>query len=300
MKKLFDYIEIKTKITTLLPFLMMLAYLNFTGIKIKPLVSLVFFLSMLSFDFAVTSINNYVDTKTNNQILSFSRTVALVITIVLLIISIALSLFLVLMTDVIVLFIGVFSFAFGIFYSCGPVPLSRQAYGEIFSGFFYGFVLPFLVFYINSPKDIFLYFDINKSILSVQLNLQNCFIILLLCVLPACLTANIMLANNICDVKQDMAVKRFTLPFYIGTKSLILFSMLYYIAFFSVLILVLIRILSPVSLLIYAVFPQVQKNIRTFLNFQDKKKTFPIAIKNFILILSTHTLLIFLSAFLPV
>jgi 1,4-dihydroxy-2-naphthoate octaprenyltransferase len=69
----------------------------------------------------------------------------------------------------------------------------------------------------------------------------------LLAVLPFCLTANIMLANNICDVGHDARVNRYTLPIYLRKYALHLFAFLYYAAYVSVIAMVIFRYLSPLS-----------------------------------------------------
>jgi 1,4-dihydroxy-2-naphthoate octaprenyltransferase len=67
-KRLLKYIEIQTKITNVLPFLMTLAYLFASGKHIDPLRTLVFFAGMFLFDLTATTINNYSDTKKNHQV----------------------------------------------------------------------------------------------------------------------------------------------------------------------------------------------------------------------------------------
>ncbi len=50
------------------------------------------------------------------------------------------------------------------------------------------------------------------------------FIVICLVSIPMIVgIANIMLANNICDLEEDIANKRHTLPYYIGKKNAIIF-----------------------------------------------------------------------------
>ena len=56
-----------------------------------------------------------------------------------------------------------------------------------------------------------------------------------------------MLANNICDVERDVVVGRYTLAYYLGPKALWLFATLYYIAYLSVIVLVVLGFLSPLA-----------------------------------------------------
>ena len=241
MKRFLKYVEITTKITSTLPFLLTLCYLFFAGRKIDPLKTIVFFAGMLLFDLTATAINNYEDTKTNHQSLQFSRRVSFFIIAILLTASMAMGILLVYLTDIVVLILGAICFAFGIIYSWGPVPIYRQPYGEFFSGLFYGLFIPFILLYINSPKGTYFTYtwDSATSILTFNLNIVSLLKVALFALLPACLTANIMLANNICDLEKDILVKRYTLPYYIGNKSLLLFELLYYIAYISIIIMVL-------------------------------------------------------------
>jgi 1,4-dihydroxy-2-naphthoate octaprenyltransferase len=105
-----------------------------------------------------------------------------------------------------------------------------------------------------------------------------------------------MLANNICDVEKDILVKRFTLPYYLGKKaSVILFAGIYYAAYLAVLIMVISGILSPLCLITLLTLIPVQKNINEFFKLQDKAVTFIVSIKNFVLIMSVLSLIIFVS-----
>ena len=182
----------------------------------------------------------------------------------LLAVSGALGLYLVYLSDLVVLFLGLLCFFFGIIYSYGPVPISHGPYGELVSGFFYGLVIPAILFYINVPGGGFFSYTLAGGNLSIVVDLRAATGLLLLSIVPFCLTANIMLANNICDRERDVAVGRYTLAFYLGRKALWLFTALYYIAYLSVVVLVGLGFLSPLSLfLLLSVFP-VQRNIKRF------------------------------------
>ena len=106
-----------------------------------------------------------------------------------------------------------------------------------------------------------------------------------LCFVPAVTgIANIMLANNICDMEDDLENSRHTLPLYIGKeKSLILFKVLYYIAYVAVILACVLKILPYVSLLFLLTFIPLRNNVRAFLLKQSKKETFVLSIKNFVL-----------------
>jgi 1,4-dihydroxy-2-naphthoate octaprenyltransferase len=252
---------------------------------------------MFIFDLTTTAINNYEDTKTNNQVLQFKRSTALLIIIVLFLISAVLGIYLAVITDIVILFLGVLCFLCGIFYSYGPVSLSRQPLGELFSGIFYGLFIPFILLYINMPKGTFISYSLSFKTLTISFEIFPIFTVLLLSLPPFCTTANIMLANNICDIKKDIAVKRYTLPYYLGRNALYLFAGLYYLPYISIIFMVILKILSPVCLIFLITAVPVQMNINRFFKKQEKSVTFISAIKNYLIIMGSISFLIFISGF---
>jgi 1,4-dihydroxy-2-naphthoate octaprenyltransferase len=288
-----SYVEIKTKITSVFPFLMTLAYLFSSGYKIDARRTIIFFIGMFFFDLTATTINNYFDTKKNRQALDISRFSAKVVTVLLMLVSVFFGLYLFLLTDIVVLVLGGLCFLFGIVYSFGPVPISHGPYGEIISGFFYGFVIPAILFYINMPAGGLLSYSLQNGVLTARVSVRPVAGLILLSVVPFCLTANIMLANNICDVDKDISVGRYTLPYYLKDYACLAFSGFYYLAYFSVIIMVVFGLLTPLSLIILLTVLPVQKNISSFNKKQIKEETFIVSIQNFLLIIITHTILIF-------
>lgn len=296
LKRFLSYVEIRTKITSLFAFLITIAFLVYKEQRIDLERTIVFFCSMFLFDLTTTAINNYIDTKTNDQTLQFQRRIALTIIFILLVVSTALGLYLAFITDIVVLVLGAICFLAGIFYTYGPVPISRQPLGEILSGIFYGLFIPFLLLYINMPEGTFLSINIDLEKISVEIMVKPMIEVLLLSFIPMFATANIMLANNICDVEKDVAVKRYTLPYYLGEKALILFAVLYYLIYADIIFMVVIGILPTECLLMLFTLWFVQKNISVFMKRQDKATTFGTAISNYIIIMGAATALIFISA----
>lgn len=297
-KRYLSYIEISTKITSIFAFILTISYLFSIGQKISMNKTLIFFAAMLIFDMTATAVNNYEDTKINNQVLQFKRHTALFIIIIQLLISISLGIYLAVITDIVVLFLGMLCFLFGILYSFGPISISRQPLGELFSGLFYGLFIPFILLYINMPENTYLSYNFNFKTLTLSLEIFPIFTVLLLSAAPFCATANIMLANNICDIEKDAAVKRYTLPYYLGSNALYLFAGLYYFIYISIIFMIITRILSPVCLIsLFSIIP-VQKNINKFFKKQEKSVTFILSVKNYLIILSLNSVLIFISGFL--
>lgn len=298
LKRFLKYVEIMTKITSTFTFLLIIAYLLYQKETINWGLTILFFAGMFFFDLTTTAINNYIDTKNNHQTLQFKRRTALLIIYVLFGISTVLGLYLAYLTDIVVLIAGGLCFLCGVFYTYGSVPISRTPLGEFMSGFFYGVMIPFILVYINTPAGTYLSLDVDFEKISLNLNIRPFISLLILSVIPFSVTANIMLANNTCDLEKDIAVRRHTLPYYIGRKALYLFAGLYYSAYLAVIALVVLKVLHPVCLLSLISIFFVQANIKTFFRKQDKDTTFLCAIKNFIIIMGSNILMIFISVLL--
>jgi 1,4-dihydroxy-2-naphthoate octaprenyltransferase len=296
IKGFLDYVEIRTKITSTFAFLLTIAFLYYLKQPIDWKLTGIFFIIMFLFDLTTTAINNYIDTKHNGKGLPFRRSTALAIIFALLGISVILGLYLTYLTDFIILMLGGLCFLCGIFYTFGPLPISRQPWGEVLSGVFYGFFIPFLLMDINMPEGSFFSLGFNLKTITLQLQVFPILTLILLAVIPTCTTANIMLANNICDLEQDILVKRYTLPYYLGKKmSLYLFAALYYCTYLAVIIMVIMKILAPIMLISLVSIIPVQKNINRFFEEQMKEVTFITSIKNYVIIMSTDILLVFIA-----
>lgn len=285
MKNFLKYVEIATKITSVGAFIYALAFLIFLGNRINVELSIVFFAAMFLFDLTATAINNYLDSRENGIPLTLSRPRAFAAIIILLAIATALGLYLAYRTDAVVLLAGGLCFLCGIFYTAGPLPISRQPLGEVLSGAFYGLFIPFLLLYINLPEGMLLSFSMTKSSTSVVVQNAQILTLLLLAIAPMCATANIMLANNICDLERDIAVKRHTLPYYLGKNALTLFNLLYYASYLSIILLVVLSVLPPLYLSSLLTFPFVWRNMRAFGRVQDKAVTFILSVKNYLLVM---------------
>lgn len=296
IERLLDYVEIRTKITSTFAFLYAAAYLFYSGQPVHWKLSLIFFAAMFLFDLATTAINNFIDSQNNAHAPHFRKKTAIAIIFMLVGVSSALGVYLVYLTDIVVLLLGGLCFLCGIVYTFGPLPISRQPWGEILSGVFYGFFIPFIFLYINMPAGTFLTLEWSRQTVSLELQVLPLFTAGILSVIPVLATANIMLANNICDLEHDIVMKRYTLPYYLGkAKALTLFVLIYYATYPPIIIMVILKIISPVCLVYLVSLIPVQRNIRQFLREQDKGRTFTVSIKNYVIIMGVSTALIFLG-----
>lgn len=302
LRNYLQFVEIQTKAASIIPFILGGLYSIYRYKSFSTMNFFIMLISLLTFDMATTAINNYIDYKKSLKTLNhnleskndlvregITTSTALIIIFTLLTTATILGIILVIGTNVIVLLIGVLSFLAGILYTFGPIPISRMPLGELFSGFFMGFIILFLSIYIHIYDQNIINVFYSNNILSLDINILKVFDIFLLSIPTITGIANIMLANNICDVDEDILNKRFTLSYYIGHRnSLLLFKFLYYIGFIDIIILVTLRIAPIATLLVLVTFIPISKNIKLFLKKQSKSETFALSVKNFIIFSLVH------------
>ncbi len=297
LKNFLKLVEIQTKAASVIPFMMGTAFAYFRYHTFSFTVFIIMFLSLFTFDMATTAINNYVDYNYVN----FKVTTVRIIILILLSTATFFGILLTLKTNIVVLTIGIISFFAGIFYTYGPIPISRMPLGEIFSGFFMGFIITFLSVYVQAYGNNIVSLILSGNILNVSLNLPELIYIFLFSVPAVNCIANIMLANNICDLEDDILIKRFTLPYYIGMeKSLKLFKYLYYISYLDILLLAFLGITPVINLAALITFIPVYRNIRLFTQTPVKSKTFVLSVKNFMLVNLPQAVFISISIFAAV
>lgn len=298
IKSFLKLVEIQTKVASVIPYLLGTFYVLYRYENFNLKNAIIMFLSMIIFDMTTTVINNYIDYakaikkegygyETHNAIVSHNLNPKVVRTLIctMLVVVVTLGLILVKNTNIIVLLIGAISFVIGITYSFGPIPISRTPFGEIFSGLAMGFIITFLSIYIHIFDAGILSVNINElSNINISFNFIELIKIFIICLSPIMGISNIMLANNICDIDEDIENKRYTLPIYIGKENALrVFKWLYYIGFISIFIGILIRALPVVSIVTLLVLKVVQGNINKFNKLQTKKDTFILAVKNFVI-----------------
>ncbi len=284
IKKFLKYVEITTKITSVFAYLNTMLFILYQRQPVNVKLMVVFFIAMFIFDLTTTAINNYIDSRDYPEMLPIPRKAAFAAIIIMLTVSTIPCLYLAYNSGIVELLLGAFCFALGIFYTFGPIPISRIPRGEAISGIAHGMFIPFLMLYINNPGN---YLDLGFSWEMITLNIHVMPFIsfFLFSLVMTFTTANIMLANNTCDIEKDEAVGRLTLAHYIGRKWAVrLYALLYYGCYASVALMVICGILKPAALIFFLSLPLVIKNIHTFRKEQIKEKTFITSIKNFLII----------------
>jgi len=282
----------------MIPFLLGTAYLLYHYDRFILTNFLIMLVSLLAFDMATTTLNNYSDYKNavktdgygyeqHNAIVKYRLKPKTVQTtyFTLLFIAVASGIALVYQTDWVVLFTGMFAFFIGVIYSYGPVPVSRTPLGEILSGFTMGFFIPFLAVYIHIFESGPLMYGYADSIFTLRLDLDFFIRIFLFSWAPIATIANIMLANNLCDIDEDIENNRYTLPIYIGPKkALFLFESIYDSIYVVLMLLIFSQTIPLTGVISFITFVPVKRNVQKFKENQEKKSTFSVAIANFLLI----------------
>lgn len=287
-------VEIQTKLASLFPFLIGVLFSLSYFKQINWLNTLIFFCGMLVFDMATTAINNYMDFikakddiyKSNTNIIGQAnldtKRVAFLIS-MMLIFSMVVGLVLVYRTGWLMLVMGGVCCFIGIFYTYGPIPLSRMPLGELFSGVTMGLGIFLMTVYINTYSTMFLYLDLSNWEFQLVGNIKI-LLAILWASLPMVFTiANIMLANNLCDLDEDIKNHRYTLPYYIGReRGVVLFRVLMFSCYGIVIIGLLVGVYQWPMLITLLTFPIIKKNVSEFSRCQIKSKTFVISIKNLV------------------
>ncbi len=290
-------VEIRTKVASMFPLamgtlLVIYLYESFDAINF-----LLMFMSLICIDLATTGFNHYFDYKRailksgyhyqhHNPIssgeLSASKSLFLLISLV--VFGALAGVLLAYRTDIVVLLLGALSFAIGISYSVGPLPISRTILGELFSGGFMGLLIPFIAFYIHVPNGQLWAISMNSNYATVTISIQTIIPVLLASIPMAFHIANIMLANNICDVEEDIQNLRYTLPVSIGVKrSLVLFKILVLSSYIVVAFAILTRYLPVAFGLSFLSIPVILKQTKHFALNPKKSVTFKLAVKNFLI-----------------
>ena len=298
IKAFLKLVEIQTKVASVIPFMTALVYVLYSTGRLNAVNMVVMFFSMLIFDMTVTALNNYFDYKRaekkhgynyeiHNSIVQYQLKISTVrvVIIIMIVVSAALGLLLVYLTNIITLILGAACFAIGIVYSYGPMPISRTPFGEIFSGLTMGLGIPFITYFINVFDQNVLNISLVSNTFSLSFDLYQIVGICLVS-LPAVFgIANIMLANNICDMEDDLPNKRYTLPIVVGKeRAIVLLKILFALAYAAIVAAVVLGVLPLYSLLTLLTIIPLTKNIKHFTANPTKKDTFGAIVGSFVMI----------------
>lgn len=303
----FELVQIRTKLAGLFPFIIAVLFSNTYFHAFHPGKTLLFFFGMCAFDLAITAINNYMDfLKAKSLVYKYEENVIgreqlsehVVQAIIYGLVGFAaiIGILLVLQTGWLLLPLGGACFFVGIFYSFGPIPLSRMPLGEIFSGVTEGLGIFAITIYLNTYDQRLFFMELDLQHFSL-VGSTTAVLAMIWAALPLMLTiANIMLANNLSDLAQDIENHRYTLPFYIGRKQGVrLFNVLMYSCYAVILIGWLVGIYQWPILVTLISLVKVIPQTRIFSKEQIKSKTFPMSVDNLLFFNSSYALGLLLS-----
>lgn len=300
IRQFFRFVEIQTKIASIFPLFLGSLYVLFQHQCFNWLTFILFTLSLLTIDMFTTGLNNLYDARRErleqgyapayqNVLLAsgLSLRLAEIILLGLLLISLISGLLLVYHTNGWVLLLGLISFGISFAYSYGPVPINHTPLGELISGLTMGGLITFIAVYIHVIDLDWIVWQ--QGILSLKLGpMVRVWLISGPLILA---TANIMLANNMCDLALDRSHGRYTLVHYIGLDwSKRLFSLNYLIAYLLILVLILLRMLPWSVALCFLTLPKLYAQVRSFVNRVSKSDTFRLAVKNYWLLALSYCL----------
>ena len=284
LQKFKALVQIQTIIISALPYIIGSVMASYYYHNFNLVYSLWLFLAVICFHLAVNGHNQYTDytrykqnhiTSYNNILEKFNitkswaRKIIIILTLISAIIGITLSI----KVGWIIFLIGILSYLIGYCYSGGPSPILKTPFGEPASGITMGYNITFLGLYINMynvhPFDNFFW---AKAIIVAG---PAIFVI-----------ANVMLANNICDVAEDVKIGRKTLPYYTGRKTALTILCGYYVLAYIFLILgIVLKYLPVITLGSLLTIPLVYHTTKTFVKNPHKESTFTGILVNVLLVL---------------
>ncbi|TDL34164.1 1,4-dihydroxy-2-naphthoate polyprenyltransferase [Jeotgalibacillus sp. S-D1] len=142
--------------------------------------------------------------------------------------------------------IGLICMAAAYFYTGGPVPIAYTPFGEITAGFFMGFVIILISYFIQTG-------DINHVVMLVSIPVSI-------------LVGSILLANNIRDLDGDKENGRKTIAILLGRQKAIYFlALMFVVAYGFVVGLVIAGIVSPWLLISFLSIPKAIKATTGFI-----------------------------------
>ncbi|GIN93129.1 1,4-dihydroxy-2-naphthoate octaprenyltransferase [Siminovitchia terrae] len=152
--------------------------------------------------------------------------------------------------------IGLVCMAAGYFYTGGPFPIAYTPFGEITSGFFMGFVITQIAYFIQAGK-----IDSISILVSIPISI---------------LIGSILLANNIRDLDGDKENGRKTVAILLGReKAIQLLAAMFIISYLFILVLILFFSLSPWLLITFASIPKAASAVKGFIGKTEPIQMMP-------------------------
>lgn len=252
---------------------------------------------IISFHIAVNVFNNWKDYenasdedyKTVTNIIgrdNLSITTVKIIFYLTMTIALILGAYLVSQTNLLIGILGFIGFYIGLFYSYGKYPINSLPIAETITAIASGFFITTIAYYLATLQ---------------QTPSQNQFIRSLIAIsLPLVISMfNNLLANNTCDLEEDINNGRKTLVYYLGkNRSVHLLWNLTIFSYLWLIPLVLLGLAPKLILLLLLTLPKSLKALKLYKQEQDKLTTFPIVLKTMSLMMVIYPILYFLGSYL--
>ncbi|MCB5955249.1 prenyltransferase [Enterococcus sp. CWB-B31] len=258
---------------------------------------LVFTITLLFIHIAVNIFNNYMDYQ-NAEDLKYKEVTNIIgrehlslktvrsSFLLILLLSFFTGAFLTWHSDIFVFILGVFGYYVGLGYSTGKHPINSLPIAESIPALLSGYMIPMMSAYLTS----FQYQQESKGFL------LKTFIV---CMPMVICMFNNLLANNTCDLEEDIKNNRKTLVYYIGKKTSVrLLLVLTAVQAVSIAASVYLKLASPFLLLSLLFLPVIFFMLRPYVKRQIKKETFPIVLKAMSLMMVGYPLIYLITAFL--
>lgn len=258
---------------------------------------LLFTITLLLIHVAVNIFNNYMDYKnasfdkykkeTNiigreNLSLKTVRNTFLVFFVLSLITGVILTFY----CDFSIFVMGVLGYYVGLAYSTGKHPINSLPVAETIPAILSGYMIPMMSAHLAS-------FNVEPLSFSFFWQTFIAFMPMVLCMF------NNLLANNTCDLEEDIKNGRTTLVYYIGKQSsLKLFKSFTVIIYLILLVTVLLGFTPKLALVLFLLVPVLSKNLKPYFAKQIKKETFPLVLKSMSLLMVGYPVIYFLGTFL--
>lgn len=197
--------------------------------------------------------------------------------------SIILGSLLVFSTNWLIGLLGFIGYYIGLFYSYGKYPINSLPIAETLTGLASGFFISVISFYLMT-------YEISPF------TLQDTFMMLAISLPLVISMFSNLLANNTCDLEEDIKNNRHTLVYYLGKeKSVRLLLHLFIFNYLWLLVLVLLNVAPVTVLLLWGFFPKSWHALKRYEELQSKTKTFPIILKVMAVMMVGYPILFFIG-----
>lgn len=279
-KQFWELAEVYTAPLNLFLILLGAAYAHFQYDVRLNIPFVIYTLTILMFHLAVNIFNNYMDYRNASDEHAYkektniigrdylSLTVVRRYFIFFMLLSTLLGFILIQLTSFWLLFPGILGFYVGLFYSAGPRPLNSLPIAETVTALASGYFVPLVALYVL----------LDPSSIPFTASMAGQFLVV--CLPLVMMMFNNLLANNTCDLAEDIVNNRKTLVYYIGKLRAVKLLKVNFIASFLLFpFLVLLGWIPWPVLGLGLLLPYAIRKLQPYFSSQNKKTTFPIVLK---------------------